>query len=74
MYVWFVGGQTDGEDKVSLELTEEIIQSMEVGMAFRDYVNFSLCLFSESFSIFPAEFPCLFNSFIFILIIFLIME
>ncbi|KAJ9540890.1 hypothetical protein OSB04_027396, partial [Centaurea solstitialis] len=31
------GGQTDGEDKVSLELTEEIIQSMEVGMAFRDY-------------------------------------
>ncbi|KAI7756776.1 hypothetical protein M8C21_014447, partial [Ambrosia artemisiifolia] len=27
------GGQTDGEDKVSLELTEEIIQSMEVGMA-----------------------------------------
>ncbi|KAL4577707.1 hypothetical protein LXL04_013818 [Taraxacum kok-saghyz] len=32
----FVGGP-DGEDKVSLELTEEIIQSMEVGMAFRDY-------------------------------------
>ncbi|KAK1410476.1 hypothetical protein QVD17_37013 [Tagetes erecta] len=31
------GGLTDGEDKVSLELTEEIIQSMEVGMAFRDY-------------------------------------
>ncbi|KAJ8443619.1 hypothetical protein Cgig2_019601 [Carnegiea gigantea] len=25
------------EDKVSLELTEEILQSMEVGMAFRDY-------------------------------------
>lgn len=25
------------EDKVSLELTEETIQSMEVGMAFRDY-------------------------------------
>ncbi|EPS71196.1 hypothetical protein M569_03563, partial [Genlisea aurea] len=25
------------EEKVSLELTEEIIQSMEVGMAFRDY-------------------------------------
>ncbi|KAF5768951.1 putative transcription factor WD40-like family [Helianthus annuus] len=33
------GGQTDGEDKVSLELTEEIIQSMEVGMAFRDYTG-----------------------------------
>ncbi|GMP27171.1 hypothetical protein CsSME_00003283 [Camellia sinensis var. sinensis] len=25
------------EDKVSLDLTEEILQSMEVGMAFRDY-------------------------------------
>lgn len=31
------GLTTDGEDKVSLELTEEIIQSMEVGLAFRDY-------------------------------------
>ncbi|GKE86322.1 hypothetical protein Tco_1560064, partial [Tanacetum coccineum] len=30
----------DGEDKVSLELTEEIIQSMEVGVAFRDYGKF----------------------------------
>jgi len=29
------------EDKVSLELTEEILQSMEVGMAFRDYVSLS---------------------------------
>ncbi|KAK2974575.1 hypothetical protein RJ640_016916 [Escallonia rubra] len=28
---------TEREDKVSLELTEEILQSMEVGMAFRDY-------------------------------------
>ncbi|KAL1569738.1 hypothetical protein AAHA92_01178 [Salvia divinorum] len=31
------GGQSEREDKVSLELTEEILQSMEVGMAFRDY-------------------------------------
>ncbi|XP_052197747.1 protein ANTHESIS POMOTING FACTOR 1 isoform X2 [Diospyros lotus] len=31
------GGQADREDKVSLELTEEILQSMEVGMIFRDY-------------------------------------
>lgn len=33
------GGQPEREDKVSLELAEEIIQSMEVGMAFRDYVR-----------------------------------
>ncbi|KAL5557567.1 hypothetical protein UlMin_039803 [Ulmus minor] len=31
------GGQSEREDKVSLELTEEILQSMEVGMAFKDY-------------------------------------
>ncbi|KAK9136702.1 hypothetical protein Sjap_007296 [Stephania japonica] len=31
------GGQSKREEKVSIELTEEIIQSMEVGMAFRDY-------------------------------------
>ncbi|GAB2271153.1 hypothetical protein Dimus_005999 [Dionaea muscipula] len=31
------GGQQEREEKVSLELTEEIIQSMEVGLAFRDY-------------------------------------
>ncbi|XP_055806184.1 protein ANTHESIS POMOTING FACTOR 1 [Solanum dulcamara] len=31
------GGQTEREDKVSLETTEEILQSMEVGMTFRDY-------------------------------------
>lgn len=31
------GGQSEREEKVSLELTEEILQSMEVGMAFRDY-------------------------------------
>ncbi|CAL5366225.1 unnamed protein product [Camellia sinensis] len=31
------GGQPEREDKVSLDLTEEILQSMEVGMAFRDY-------------------------------------
>ncbi|KAF4383220.1 hypothetical protein F8388_009251 [Cannabis sativa] len=28
---------SEREDKVSLELTEEILQSMEVGMAFKDY-------------------------------------
>ncbi|MCD9645160.1 hypothetical protein HAX54_033881 [Datura stramonium] len=33
------GGQTEREDKVSLETTEEILQSMEVGMTFRDYPN-----------------------------------
>uniref|UniRef100_A0A7N0UI45 Uncharacterized protein n=3 Tax=Kalanchoe fedtschenkoi TaxID=63787 RepID=A0A7N0UI45_KALFE len=31
------GGALEKEDKVSLELTEEILQSMEVGMTFRDY-------------------------------------
>ncbi|KAK7828534.1 protein anthesis pomoting factor 1 [Quercus suber] len=31
------GSQSEREDKVSMELNEEIIQSMEVGMAFRDY-------------------------------------
>lgn len=39
LILWFVvGGQSEREDKVSLELNEEILQSMEVGMAFRDYV------------------------------------
>ncbi|XP_014506391.2 protein ANTHESIS POMOTING FACTOR 1-like [Vigna radiata var. radiata] len=32
----FVGTQTEREEKVSLELSEEILQSMEVGMAFKD--------------------------------------
>ncbi|KAM1062635.1 hypothetical protein ACFX2A_027508 [Malus domestica] len=32
-----MAGGSEREDKVSLELTEEIIQSMEVGLAFRDY-------------------------------------
>ncbi|KAL0343106.1 UNVERIFIED_CONTAM: protein ANTHESIS POMOTING FACTOR 1 [Sesamum angustifolium] len=40
-HCWFFSlmmrGQPEREDKVSLELTEEILQSMEVGMAFRDY-------------------------------------
>ncbi|XP_061343114.1 protein ANTHESIS POMOTING FACTOR 1 [Gastrolobium bilobum] len=31
------GTQTEREEKVSLELSEEILQSMEVGMAFKDY-------------------------------------
>lgn len=36
-----LAGQPEREEKVSLELTEEILKSMEVGMAFRDYVGFS---------------------------------
>ncbi|ONH97064.1 hypothetical protein PRUPE_7G167800 [Prunus persica] len=32
-----IGGISEREDKVSMELTEEILQSMEVGLAFRDY-------------------------------------
>lgn len=36
------GGQTEREDKVSLETTEEILQSMEVGMTFRDYVSLGI--------------------------------
>lgn len=51
--VIYAGGvQSEREDKVSLELNEEILQSMEVGMAFRDYVciymyiqNFSLIFY-----------------------------
>lgn len=39
------GVQSEREDKVSLELNEEILQSMEVGMAFRDYVCIYLCVF-----------------------------
>ncbi|KAG7026742.1 Protein ANTHESIS POMOTING FACTOR 1 [Cucurbita argyrosperma subsp. argyrosperma] len=31
------GAQSEREEKVSLELTEETLQSMEVGMTFRDY-------------------------------------
>ncbi|KAI3904235.1 hypothetical protein MKW92_053978 [Papaver armeniacum] len=31
------GVQSEKEEKVSMELTEEILKSMEVGMAFRDY-------------------------------------
>ena len=34
-----VGSQSEREDKVSLELSEEILQSMEVGMSFRDYME-----------------------------------
>lgn len=33
------GGQLEKEEKVCLELTEEILQSMEVGMVFRDYIG-----------------------------------
>jgi len=42
----FVGTQTEREEKVSLELSEEILQSMEVGMAFKDYVSDSDIIFS----------------------------
>lgn len=36
--VVYAGTQSEREEKVSLELSEEILQSMEVGMTFRDYV------------------------------------
>ncbi|XP_020593892.1 protein ANTHESIS POMOTING FACTOR 1 isoform X2 [Phalaenopsis equestris] len=31
------GGQPEREERVSMELTDELLKSMEVGMAFRDY-------------------------------------
>lgn len=31
------GGQLEREEKVAMELTDEALKSMEVGMAFRDY-------------------------------------
>lgn len=34
-----MGTQMEREEKVSLELSEEILQSMEVGMSFKDYVS-----------------------------------
>lgn len=36
--VVYAGTKSEREEKVSLELSEEILQSMEVGMTFRDYV------------------------------------
>lgn len=38
------GAQSEREDRVSLELTEELVQSMEPGAVFRDYVISSLLL------------------------------
>lgn len=32
-----------------MELTDEVLKSMEVGMAFRDYVSISFDEFSSSF-------------------------
>lgn len=49
------GTQSEREEKVSLELSEEILQSMEVGMTFRDYViyliplSFLFILFTTSY-------------------------
>lgn len=43
---------TEREDRVSLELSEEIIQSMEPGAVFRDYVILSPSLV-EAFGLFP---------------------
>lgn len=48
-----VGPQSEREDKVSLELTEEILQSMEIGMVFKDYVNFHLLFFFFGFQLRP---------------------
>lgn len=41
LFAWelCVGGQIEGDEKVSLELTDEIVRSMEVGSVFRDYVR-----------------------------------
>ncbi|RZB58096.1 Protein ANTHESIS POMOTING FACTOR 1 isoform A, partial [Glycine soja] len=39
--------QVEREEKVSLELSEEILQSMEVGMSFKDYVSISAITFSN---------------------------
>lgn len=40
--IGFAGGgpmmMLERDDKVSMELTDEVFKSMEVGMAFRDYV------------------------------------
>ncbi|KAL6582744.1 hypothetical protein OROMI_004822 [Orobanche minor] len=36
-----MAGLPEREDNVSLKLTEEILQSMEVGLAFRDYGRIS---------------------------------
>ncbi|KAK9217442.1 hypothetical protein WN943_006069 [Citrus x changshan-huyou] len=36
-FVKAIGSQSEREDNVSLELFEEILQSMEVGISFRDY-------------------------------------
>lgn len=44
----FSGGLSEREEKVSLDLTEEILQSMEVGMAFRDYVRRFIVSFVNS--------------------------
>ncbi|KAL6576478.1 hypothetical protein OROHE_000259 [Orobanche hederae] len=36
----YLNGLPEREDNVSLKLTEEILQSMEVGLAFRDYLYY----------------------------------
>jgi len=40
IFVFFFSGTPgEKEEKVSLDLSEEILLSMEVGMSFKDYVN-----------------------------------
>lgn len=56
----FAGTQTEREEKVSLELSEEILQSMEVGMAFKDYVSIFKVMFSHGFSSLGLYLFCLF--------------
>ncbi|KAK9217433.1 hypothetical protein WN943_006060 [Citrus x changshan-huyou] len=46
-----VGSQSEREDKVSLELSEEVLQSMEVGISFRDYV---LMMVVDMFGVYGA--------------------
>lgn len=41
------GGLLEREEKVSMELTDEVLKSMEVGIAFRDYVNSIFLIFKK---------------------------
>lgn len=49
------GTQPEREEKVSLELTEEILQSMETGMVFRDYVISTLFVRTLSYFCFKKK-------------------
>ena len=40
LLVNFVGGEK--EERVTMEVTDDILKTMEVGLAFRDYVRTSI--------------------------------